>query len=548
MPSSTRRLTVLLVLLGTLALPTRGRALLAPDLAFVTSYHFAAGCCSVFTGVYDTLVSPDDAHVYTASASLDVITALARDATSGHLTRVQDLRGGTGAPPELERLGMLGISPDGKHVYSGGAREFGATFIALFVRDPVTGVLTPSGRWDNGTGGITGLDRTAAVVVSPDGAYVYVAAVDLVVFARDVVTGALTFVETVALDGEGTEMALSANGADLYVAHIDSFVESVSVFDRNGVTGTLTPREEHTDGVAGVSGLAGIKLSPDGAHLYSGTAVFARDGGTGSLTFVAASSPRSIGRLNAMSPDGTLVYGGGGGGVLTMFRDPGTGLLTSGGISGEPTDIFFGWGGTIISSNGRHIYTGGSDRLALLQRVAVTCGATPEPTCRSGLTGASFLQINEGPISPDASKADKVRFKLGKGDETPVAALGDPLVSTDYAVCMYRVGDPARLLDIKIEAGNLCPTRACWKVSGGKATFRDTRRQRSGLKQLKLTSGVGGKVSVDFLIIGHESAQDATPPLSLPVIVQVLNSLGECWEQSFSAPIQNDDFRFKAKQ
>src|SRR5262245_18450591 len=566
---------LVLLALGSVACPERSHAVLTSDLAFVTGYQVPGGDLGAFTAMSALVVSPDGAHVYTASMAhhpgkeVPVWTAMARDAATGQLTLAQLIEGGRAAAPELQAVDppKLAISPDGKHVYSVSvAPDFVTGFISVLLRDPATGVLVPGGRWDDGTSGIVGLSLPGAIAVSPGGEHVYVAGAEVVVFDRDPVSGGLTFVEAEAgAVPNGTGIALSPDGASLYVTHRAS--STMTVFDRDPGTGALTLRESHTDGMGGVSGMdraLGVAVSPDGANVYVGSsvsdslAVFDREAGTGSLTFAAAVPQR--GSELAVSPDGSRVYGGAlQAGVRVFARDLGTGALTVIGVSGTAPDRFE-WlvGPLAVSPDGRHVYAGDpgsgrqSGRLGLLQRVAVSCGATPEPGCRSSTTpGVSLLQVKEAGIHPFNPKPDTVKFKLGRGEATDAGALGDPTTSTDYAVCLYdqTMFPQQPLLEVNVESGNVCPQKPCWKrSSNGGVSFRDTRRRRSGLKQLKLKPGEDGKASVSLGMAGFRTIQEARTPLSPPVLVQVLNSLGECWEQSFSAPILNDNAQFKAKQ
>src|SRR5439155_1584342 len=162
-----------------------------------------------------------------------------------------------------------------------------------------------SGAQVNGTGDVAGLNGAYGVTVSPDGKQVYLAGeLDnaLAVFSRDPATGALTFVE-VERDAVGGVAGLkgahavvvSPDGAHVYVA--SSVDDAVAVVSRDATTGKLTFVEAQREGANGVTGLAGaraVTVSPDGANLYvagatdDALAVFSRDAATGRLTFVEA--------------------------------------------------------------------------------------------------------------------------------------------------------------------------------------------------------------------------------------------------------------------
>jgi poly(3-hydroxybutyrate) depolymerase/6-phosphogluconolactonase (cycloisomerase 2 family) len=242
---------------------------------------------------------------------------------AGRLTFVQPQRDGLPGPDH--RLIGLAVSPDGVHVYvSGPGTE---NDVAVFARDAVTGMLSPIEVVS------TGLPPTYEVRVSPDGAQVYAAgptAKALTAFQRDPATGRLTRlaswrngVDNVqGLDGAQT-IALSVDGASLYVAGF--YDHAVAVFARDLSTGSLSFVQVVQSGVEGVQGLKGARgvvVSPDGAHLWAAgwadkaIALFSRDPNTGRLGFVevrrnVVAEWVGMGEMNrlARSPDGTYLYG-----------------------------------------------------------------------------------------------------------------------------------------------------------------------------------------------------------------------------------------------
>jgi fibronectin-binding autotransporter adhesin len=139
--------------------------------------------------------------------------------------------------------------------------------------------LTYQGVYREDAPGIGGLDGANSIVVSPDGAHVYVASRisdSLARFTRNQTTGALTFY-TAAYDGYGgvdgldgaRAVAISADGLHVYVAsQID---DAVAVFSRNTSTGALAFVECHKDSETGIDGLNtadGLAVSPDSRHIY----------------------------------------------------------------------------------------------------------------------------------------------------------------------------------------------------------------------------------------------------------------------------------------
>ncbi len=242
---------------------------------------------------------------------------------------------------------VVALSPDDRHVY--------APFddgLAVLERDPATEVHTGIQVVNDGEGGITALAGPENAIVTPDGKSVLVSAGDtnaLVVLERDPASGLLTFVEehvdgVAGVDGLAGphEIAVSPDSAFVYVAGLED--DSIAVFARDLVTGALTFLEaEGAGGDPAVAGVRTLAMTPDGLHLYvggeGGQAGFVRDPGTGALTtliFSIAGSYRS--RAVRVSADGANVYYLNHGKphylqskLETYTRDAGTGALTNAG-------------------------------------------------------------------------------------------------------------------------------------------------------------------------------------------------------------------------
>lgn len=227
---------------------------------------------------------------------------------------------------------------------------------------------------DEGCATGAGLDGAAAVVVSPDGASVYVAGAGgdaVAVFDRRA-DGVLSQKAGAAgcVSGSGTgrcahadaldrpvAMAVSPDGGSVYVAAADG--DAVVVFDR-AADGTLTPRPGAAgcisetgqggcaDGTA-LDGPASVKVSPDGSSVYVASvasdalAVFDRapDGtltqkpGTAGCISETGAGPCADGGdmfaavSVAVSPDGHNVYlPGSGSSAVNVFARAADGSLT----------------------------------------------------------------------------------------------------------------------------------------------------------------------------------------------------------------------------
>ena len=320
-------------------------------LEFVEAEFDGVGGVDGLNAAYAVTVSPDGAHVYVAGHHDDAVAVFARNGPTGALTFVEAHFDEVAGVDGLNGPSSVAVSPDGAHVYVASRSEHA---VAVFERDGLTGALVFVEAQFDGVGGIDGLSSARSVAVSPDGAHVYVASYSddaVTVFARDGVTGALTFVEAqfdgvAGIDGlDGAHsVAVSADGGNVYVAGIVD--DAVTVFERDTVTGALTFVETEFDGVGGVDGLDGarsVAVSSDGLHVYvagyydNAVAVFERDGSTGALTFVEALFD-GVGGVYwldgassvAVSVDGRYVH-------VAAFYDDSVAVFEREGVTGELT-------------------------------------------------------------------------------------------------------------------------------------------------------------------------------------------------------------------
>jgi len=233
------------LLTTTLLLPPALLAAVTPaesgGLSFVEKYD-ARDFFPALTRQSAVTVSPDGAHVCGTGEVFDSIAVFARNATSGMLNFVEvkfdDMDGIDG----LSRPSAVAVSPDGACVYVTGEQD---DAVAVFSRDEATGGLGFVEFKQDGMGGVDGLRRPSSIAVSPDGAHVYVAgrADDAVaIFSRNAPACGLTFMEFVrdgiggvdGLDGPQA-IVLSPDGATLYVA--SGADDAVAVLSRNQATG-----------------------------------------------------------------------------------------------------------------------------------------------------------------------------------------------------------------------------------------------------------------------------------------------------------------------
>jgi 6-phosphogluconolactonase (cycloisomerase 2 family) len=270
-------------------------------------------------------ISPDGKHVYVVSGeNAGAVAVFSRSSTTGALTFVEAEKNGQSGVSGLVVGQDVVVSPDGEHVYALG---FDPGAVLTFARDEATGALTFVEKDEEGANGLDGIGFATECVMSPDGKHLYVTGEgddSVAVFARNADTGALTFVEA-QRDGAGgvdgldgaSAIGISDDGAHVYAGGAAD--DGLAVFARDDDTGTLTFLEAFREGIGGVDGVNGpadVAVTPDGtlvlvaAAAESEIGVFARNPGTGRLTFVEAAGGSGLGDVNslAFSTNGKHLY------------------------------------------------------------------------------------------------------------------------------------------------------------------------------------------------------------------------------------------------
>ena len=359
-------------------------------------------------------VSPDGAHLYVTGYWGDSLVVFARDAQSGRLTFLEAHRNGMNGVDSLGNPTAVAVSRDGAHVY---VASFQGSAITIFARDPLSGRLTfVQAQRD----GLPGPDpRLFGLAVSPNGAHVYASGEggtnDVAVFARDAVSGSLTPVEVVSTGlPPSRALAVSDDGAHVYVTGFTA--NAVTAFQRDPATGRLTRLASWRDGVDGVQGLEGafgIALSADAASVYVASyyghsvAVFARDAGTGTLSFLQAvrSGAEDVQGLTrargvVVSPDGAHLWTAARAdkSIALFSRDTTTGRL---GFVEARRDVVTEWLGMgdvidpVLSPDGRYLYLTSLSYNALLVFSTDEGGMAPIVRCAGDCDWNSQVAVNE---------------------------------------------------------------------------------------------------------------------------------------------------------
>ncbi len=287
---------------------------------------------------------------------------------------------GTQVPYGLNFAYEVQVSPDGRNAYS----VAGGGDLIEYSRDPASGALAVIGCFSsqpsteapcapkNVNLNVTAVDEPVALAISPDGADVYVVAQggdanDLVTFSRDSGTGLLTKQGCIAHEAPGGEcetrgakglnmpygVAVSPDGKNVYVASYSE--DAVSEFSRNTESGAVE-------------------------QLPAPNNCISSDEASECGTTSAVGLERAIGIV--VSPDGKDVYAAAGGesgegAIVALERDPGTGALTqlpeeAGCISTSNEACAHGTAingpeDLVVSPDGKNIYANSYDDGAVIE-------------------------------------------------------------------------------------------------------------------------------------------------------------------------------------
>jgi 6-phosphogluconolactonase (cycloisomerase 2 family) len=340
--------------------------------------------------------------------------------------------------PELGRA--IVVSPDGKSVYTADPANRGVTEVSQYSVGS-DGTLSPDSPPTVATG-----DSAGGLAESPNGATLYVTnnPDDTPLPQYSSVSqysvgtgGALSLVSTFATGLYPDAVAVSPNGASVYVA--DQGDGTVSQFTV-GAGGGLTPDAPAT--VSAGSGPRSIVVSPSGKSVYvldygtqpgSGSIAQFTVGAGGELSADSpASVPLALGASAfAISPNGTTLYVAttdypsqviyeysvGTGGLLTLVGDPA--FPVGGGDSVE---------GIVVSADGTSVYT--VDNGGNVYQFSVGGGglltADSPPTATSSMTDATGVAVSPLPASVALSVQASLPVILG-GSVSASATLSGAL-------------------------------------------------------------------------------------------------------------------------
>jgi 6-phosphogluconolactonase (cycloisomerase 2 family) len=453
------------------------------------------------SGVTNVATSPDGLSVYAASADTGTIATFARDPGTGLLTYGSEVVDGVGGVTGITDPVAMAVSPDGGHLYVAGG---GTASVTTFARDLLTGALTFVETQVNGMGGVSGLSMPKALAVAPDGTSVYVVGGtgEIAEFSRDPGTGVLTFLAAVVDGDPGAErlggardVVVTPDGTQVAVAAETD--DAVVIFARDPGTGLLTPSVTLHDvaGAGTLSGPTAVAVHSDGATL---------------LVVANAAVPRA--------PSGTAP-------ALWAFDrapDGSLGFVNVKALADVMRVARFGAGDDAYA-----IQIGFGLRLYRFTPGFVGCDAAPRTGCLGlGTDGRSKLVVKVR-LAPKVA----LKWKWSNGELTSAADLAD-IADQGAAWCMYdeSTATPSLL------ARALAPGDSVRWAPGSttKFKFKDKGRNPEGLVTVLVsTSSTSGRAKLAVRGSGGNLVLP-TPGLPLPLRVQ-LQGRTACWETTFSA-------------
>jgi Ca2+-binding RTX toxin-like protein len=393
-------------------------ALSSPSCVAETGFSGCASNAEALFGAAGVAASPDNKNVYVASDTANAVVTLARDTTTGVLTKTGANAAGNdgciarqspgGALCTVKAKGLFGatrvaVTPvDGKNVYVVSSTDGS---IVTFDRNTGTGALSKTGADVDGkdgciqnTGGTEcntftdGLANAKGVAVSPDEKNVYVVGTGgLVTFTRNTTTGALTALAT-DTGVSGDDIALTPDGANVYVA--SSAGNSVLAFSRNTSTGALTANgclgstgcAGNT--AAGLTSATGVAVAPTGMDVYV-SAFGSGAAGQGAVHWMQRQAAPACGDSSASVPFGTATA------VGLPCTDPNGDAVTRSAVASPAHGTLSGFSGGSVTYTPAAGYSGpdsftykgsnpakGAGDVAVdsaTQTVTITVGPAPPP-------------------------------------------------------------------------------------------------------------------------------------------------------------------------
>lgn len=167
------------------------------------------------------------------------------------------------------------------------------------------------------------------------------------------------------------------------------------------------------------------------------------------------------------------------------------------------------------------------------------CTPGPRSGCRVSVESSKTRLL----LSDSAVDArDAFRWQWKNGEATGPSAFGHPATTSSLTLCLFDQSgaDPVVAFQAVVAPGEICATSPCWRaLPGGGFKYRDEAGTSDGIVAVVLRTGVDGKAGIDVKGKGPGLAASPvglpTPPLGLPLRVQLQIEGGACFEADYGA-------------
>lgn len=172
--------------------------------------------------------------------------------------------------------------------------------------------------------------------------------------------------------------------------------------------------------------------------------------------------------------------------------------------------------------------------LASAGRSEAACTTEPMAGCRlaTGRHQNWILYYETGTTDPD----DVFTWAWRGGKDTQSSDFGNP-ASTTYSFCLYDASERTQpVIDVS-------PDSSHWRKLDNGFLYRVFGDQK--LRKLILRAQLAGRGKV--LAHGDASTVSHILPFMTPVVVQLQEDNGNCWESDFANPMRNDRHVFRVE-
>lgn len=129
---------------------------------------------------------------------------------------------------------------------------------------------------------------------------------------------------------------------------------------------------------------------------------------------------------------------------------------------------------------------------------------------------------------PD-DEGDRLMWRFTGGEATSASDLGQPQTTTDYAICVYDGAAPTRIATLLVPAAS-----ATWSSTRDGLRYSDTAAVRDGVRAIQIKPR-GDRTRLIARGRGTSLPDIDLSALAAPVLIQLNNDAGACWQSSFTS-------------